>query len=75
MLEDIFSPEQKPDKYLRAADQRAGAYSILTGVAANHSIATGKEIKIEDLVPAIGKPDYPVMPNHIDPVPMPDKNL
>lgn len=75
MLEDIFSPEQKPDKYLRAADQRAGAYSILTGVAANHSIASGKEIKIEDLVPAIGKPDYPVMPNHIDPIPMPDKNL
>jgi predicted dehydrogenase len=75
MLDDIFNPVKKTDKYLRNADQRAGAYSLLTGVAANHSMATGKEIKIADLVKNIGMPDYPVMPNHTDPIPMPDKKL
>lgn len=75
MLNDIFGTAKQPDKYLRCADQRAGAYSLLTGVAANHSMVAGKEIKIDDLVKNIGMPDYPVMPNHTDPVPMPDKNL
>jgi hypothetical protein len=75
MLHDIFDPVRKPDKYMRCADQRAGAYSLLTGVAANYSMKTGKEIKIDDLVKNIGMPDYPVMPNHVDAVPMPDKNL
>jgi len=75
MLDDIFSPVKKADKYLRCADQRAGAYSLLTGVAANYSMATGKEIKIDDLVKEIGMPDYPAMPSHQEAVPMPDKNL
>lgn len=75
MLDDIFNPIKKTDKYLRCADQRAGAYSLLTGVAANYSMTSCKEIKIDDLVKNIGMQDYPVMPNHIDPVPMPDKNL
>jgi hypothetical protein len=75
MLNDIFGTAKQPDKYLRCSDQRAGAYSLLTGVAANHSMVTGKEIKIDDLVKNIGMPDYPVMPNHVDSVPMPDKNL
>jgi predicted dehydrogenase len=75
MLNDIFNPVKPPDKYLRCADQRAGAYSLLTGVAANYSMATGKEIRIDDLVKDIGMPDYPVMPSHTDSVPMPDKNL
>ena len=50
MLTDIFDPAPEPDKYLRAADQRAGAYSILTGVAANRSMATGQLVMIDDLV-------------------------
>jgi predicted dehydrogenase len=75
MLNDIFGTAKQPDKYLRCSDQRAGAYSLLTGVAANHSMVTGKEIKIDDLVKNIGMPDYPVMPNHVDSVPMPAKNL
>lgn len=75
MLDDIFNPVRKADKYMRCADQRAGAYSLLTGVAANHSMTTGKEIRIEDLVQNIGMPEYPAMPSHGDPVPMPDKNL
>ncbi|MFA7229482.1 MAG: Gfo/Idh/MocA family oxidoreductase, partial [Melioribacteraceae bacterium] len=75
MLDDIFNPVRKTDKYLRCADQRAGAYSLLTGVAANYSMSTGNEIKIADLVHNIGMPDFPEMPNHRDSVPMPDKKL
>ncbi len=73
MLDDLFLPEKKPDKYVRASDQRAGAYSILTGIAANHSFKNGKEIKIADLVSHIGYPDYPAMPTRKDPVPMPPR--
>jgi predicted dehydrogenase len=75
MLKDIFGAVKAPDKYLRCADQRAGAYSLLTGVAANHSMSTGKEVKIDDLVQNIGMPDYPPMPSHSDVVPMPDKKM
>ncbi len=75
MLKDIFDPPQQPDRYLRCADQRAGAYSLLIGVAANYSMAAGKEIRIDDLVNDIGLPDYPPMPSRADAVPMPDKNL
>jgi predicted dehydrogenase len=71
MLDDLFLPEKKTDKYLRAADQRGGAYSILTGIAANHSFISGKAVQIADLVPEIALPDYPAMPSHTEPVPMP----
>jgi predicted dehydrogenase len=73
LLNDLFLPEKKEDKYMRFADQRGGAYSILTGIAANHSFSTGLPVKIADLVPDIGYPDYPPMPKHTDPVPMPRK--
>lgn len=72
MLNDLFLPNPPHDKFLRAADHRSGAYAILTGVAANRSMASGgATIKIADLVPDIGMPDYPAMPSHDDPVPMP----
>jgi predicted dehydrogenase len=74
MLDDLFLPEKKTDKYLRAADQRAGAFSILTGIAANHAIRSGKPVKIGDLVADIGMPDYPGMPTSSDPVPMPPRS-
>jgi predicted dehydrogenase len=61
LLDDIFLSQRPKDKYCRAADQRAGAYSILVGVAANRSMATGKEVRIRDLAPTIGLPDYPPM--------------
>jgi hypothetical protein len=49
LLNDIFGiPE--PDPFNRAASHIAGAMSILTGIAANKSIASGLEIKIDDLV-------------------------
>jgi predicted dehydrogenase len=74
LLDDLFLPEKKKDKYLRAADQRSGAYSILTGIASNLSIANGQLIKIADLVQNIDYPDYPEMPLHEGTLPMPEKN-
>lgn len=71
LLDEIFLPEKQPDKYLRAADQRAGAYSALTGIAANLSIATRQEVRIDDLVTGIGYPDYPEKPSRTAPLPMP----
>jgi hypothetical protein len=72
MLQEIFGSAE-PDKYLRASDQRAGAYSCLTGIAANRSIATGQPVRVADLVSNIGYPDFPKMPSHDEPVPMPTK--
>jgi predicted dehydrogenase len=68
LLDDIFSSEPKPDKYLRAADHRSGAYSILTGVAANHSMKSGRLVRIDELVQHIGAPDYPPMPSPAEPI-------
>ena len=73
MLDDLFLPVKPADKYQRAADQRGGAASCLTGIAANHSFRTGETIRIADLVPGLLHPDYPAMPNHTDGVPMPPK--
>jgi len=70
LLDDIFSPTPPEDKYKRAADQRAGAYSILTGIAANRSIQTGRQILISDLCQNIGQPDYPPMPSPDEPMPL-----
>jgi predicted dehydrogenase len=71
MLKDIFDAAPPADKYLRAADQRGGAYSILTGVAANQSMQTGKLVLIDDLCKNIGLPDYPPMPGRSEPLPLP----
>lgn len=62
LLEDLFGTNPPADKYLRAADHRSGAYSILTGVAANKSMATGQAVDIADLVSGLRSPDYPAMP-------------
>lgn len=62
LLQDIFQPQAAADPYFRRADQRAGAYSILTGIAANQSIATGQRVEIASLVHDIGRPNYPPMP-------------
>ena len=72
MLKYIFDPDAQPeDKYLRASDQRSGAWSILTGIAANHSMAEGRPILVDELVPDIGMPDYPAMPSEAEPLEMP----
>jgi predicted dehydrogenase len=70
LLDDIFNPHPKPDKYLRAADHRAGAYSILTGIAANRSMESGQSICIADLVQGLRLPDYPPMPSPDAPMPL-----
>ncbi|HEX9653707.1 MAG TPA: gfo/Idh/MocA family oxidoreductase, partial [bacterium] len=73
LLDDIFLPEKPKDKYKRAADQRSGAYSILTGVAANIGFNTNADVKITDLVTGIGYPDYPEKPSRTTALPMPEK--
>jgi predicted dehydrogenase len=49
MLRDLFG-EAEPDEHMRAASHVDGAASILTGVAANRSIRTGKVIKVSDIL-------------------------
>lgn len=71
MLDDIFAPDPAGDKYRRVADERAGAWSILVGIAANRSMETGARVTIADLVPGLQKPDYASMPTRRDAVPMP----
>jgi predicted dehydrogenase len=73
MLEDVFPPDPAPDKYLRAADERAGACSILAGIAANRSLETGARVQIADILPGVPQPDYPPMPSRNDRVPMPPR--
>ena len=49
LLRDIFG-EPREDKFHRAANQVDGARSILTGIAANKSIASGLPVKIDSLI-------------------------
>jgi predicted dehydrogenase len=74
MLRDIFDRNRPKDKHKRAADHRAGAWSVLTGIAANHSIAEGKPIRIDELIDGLADPDYPPMPDPAEPIdPLPLK--
>lgn len=50
LLADLFAPEAPADPLNRAAGYRDGAMSILTGIAANKSFATGLPVKVKDLV-------------------------
>jgi predicted dehydrogenase len=71
LLDDIFLPEKPEDKYKRAADFRSGAYSILTGIAANLSMRDEKIIQIPEIVKNLASPDYTNMPSHDAPLVMP----
>lgn len=73
MLNDIFNPDKTFDKYYRDADHRAGAYSILTGIAANESMLTGKNILINELVTGIDMPEFTGMPDRNGKLPMPER--
>ncbi len=76
MLGYIFAPDDQPeDKYMRAADERSGAWSILTGVAANRSMERNQPVQVEELVPGIKMPDYPPMPTEDDPLTMPEEDV
>ena len=70
LLDDLFSPNPQPDKYRHAADYRAGAYSILVGIAANQSMKGGQPVRVQDLVAGIPPPDYPPMPSPEEALPM-----
>ncbi len=50
MLEQLFSPAPPQDPLERGASHLDGAASILTGIAANHSIATGQFVNVDDLL-------------------------
>jgi len=62
LLEDLFGVDPPEDKYMRAADYVEGAWSILTGISANRSMATGAPVKVDDLVTGLAEPDFPEMP-------------
>lgn len=53
LLEDIFAPKAGGDPLGRAADHRDGALSILTGIAANQSFATGLPVQTKNLLPQL----------------------
>lgn len=74
MLDDIFLPSPPADKYMRASDERGGACSILIGASANRCFQTGQPVKISEMVTGLRRPDYPPMPTHTEPVPMPLRN-
>ncbi|NQU40324.1 MAG: Gfo/Idh/MocA family oxidoreductase [Lentisphaerae bacterium] len=69
LQQDVFDP-QGDDKYFRAADHRAGSWSILTGIAANESMARGTAVRIDELVTGLELPDYPAMPTAADVLPL-----
>jgi len=58
LLEDIFSPNPAPDPLKRAAGLADGAWSILTGIAANTSIQTGKVVRVDELVHDVPEPEH-----------------
>lgn len=69
MLADLLG-EKTADPYRRAADHRSGALSILCGIAANQSIASGQWVTISDLA-RVAAPDYPAMPDRTSPLEIP----
>ncbi|PTY08129.1 gfo/Idh/MocA family oxidoreductase [Opitutaceae bacterium EW11] len=73
MLNDLFLPNPPADKYLRAADERGGAYAMLVGAAANLCFQTGEAVDIAKLAPGVARPEFAPMPTHDEAVPMPPK--
>ncbi|KAK3321730.1 hypothetical protein B0H66DRAFT_180081 [Apodospora peruviana] len=53
LLNDLFG-EPVTDEYMRAASHVDGAASILTGIAANRSIATGQVVFVDDILQVPG---------------------
>jgi len=55
MLGYLFEPGSMPaDKYGRASSQQEGAWSILTGIAANASIAGGGRVDVDRMLDDAG---------------------
>lgn len=56
MLTDLFSRRPPADPCRRAADYRSGAMSILIGIAANKSMASGQPVRVDSLVQGLPRP-------------------
>ncbi|HVY52327.1 MAG TPA: Gfo/Idh/MocA family oxidoreductase [Devosia sp.] len=55
MLGYLFEPQaMPPDKYGRASTHKEGAWSILTGIAANKSIAGGGRVDVDQMLREAG---------------------
>jgi len=55
MLGYLFEPESmEPDRYNRSSTHKEGAWSILTGIAANRSIATGQTVDVDRMLAEAG---------------------
>ncbi len=50
MLEQLLAPNPPHDSLERGASHLDGAASILTGIAANHALATGLPVNVDDLL-------------------------
>ena len=50
LLEDLFGSAKEKDPLGRAAGHLDGARSVLTGIAANQSFATGQPVQIDQLL-------------------------
>ena len=62
LLEDVFGPEPSDDPFRRAAGLAEGCWSILTGVAANISMASGgNAVHVPSLVSGIPEPNWTAM--------------
>lgn len=57
LLDDLFAPTSEPDPLGRAAGHLDGAWSILTGIGANRSLATDQTVRIRDLMPSLFNAD------------------
>jgi predicted dehydrogenase len=55
MLGYLFAPDSvPPDRYGRASTHKEGAWSILTGIAANRAIATGRKVNVDAMLAEAG---------------------
>ncbi len=55
MLGYLFEPAgMEPDRYNRASTHREGAWSILTGIAANRAIETGETVDVDRMLADAG---------------------
>jgi hypothetical protein len=55
MLGYLFEPDSMPaDTYGRASSHREGAWSILTGIAANASMAGGGRVDVDQMLADAG---------------------
>ena len=52
LLADVFAPNPGSDPLSRAADHTAGVNSIAVGIAANLSMAAGRAVNIDEVLPS-----------------------